>query len=128
MPVPYGSRAARADLARHEGEDARHLLAGEHDRQTLADLRPPDLLEPRQLEVDDFTIEEQQRMQRLAMRRRRDLALGGERSEEPLDLGAADFARMTYAGPSDEEPNPSHMGLLGAQAAVHVPDALAHLV
>ena len=61
------------------------------------------------------------------MRRRRDVALGGEVREERDDLVRPHVARVTLCVEENEAAHPVDVDLLGAMAVVLVADRLAHL-
>jgi len=46
------------------------------------------------------------------------VALDGQRAQEPRDLGRAHLRGLALVVEQDEAPDPAHVGLLGAQAAV----------
>lgn len=62
----------------------------------------------------------------------KDLALGGELRQKPLDFAGTHVTRMPHgpatARAATEEADPVDVHLLGAEAIVHVPDALAQLI
>ena len=60
--------------------------------------------------------------------RRREAALRREAGEGRLHLAGAHFARMPLAVEEDEAPHPVRIGLLGAQAVMLQPDAIAKRV
>lgn len=79
-----------------------------------------------------FPVKEQNRAQGLIVSRCRHLAVGGEMRQKCLDFAGTHVARMPHgpaiARPANEEANPVDVHLLGAEAIVHVPNALAQLV
>jgi len=68
--------------------------------------------------LQDLAIEEEQRAQRLVLRGRRDVALDGQGTQEPRDLGRAHLGGVTLVVKEDVAADPSDVGLLGAGAAV----------
>ena len=68
--------------ARHCFQQALHFIARKDNRDVLTLSGPADLSQPRQLAVEHFAIQEQQGAQRLAMRRRRNVALIREMNEK----------------------------------------------
>jgi hypothetical protein len=69
----------------------------QHGRQVAGLLRAHDAVEPRQLYLQHLLVEEQQRGQRLVLRRRRHLAVHGQVREERLDLGGRHVGPMPLA-------------------------------
>ncbi len=109
-------REARGSVERVD--DDLHLRAGQHDRDALGILGPHDVVEPRQLLLENLAIEEEQRAQRLVLRGRGDIAVDGQIAQEARDLGGAHLGRMALAVEDDVAPDPSDVGLLRAEAAV----------
>jgi glycerol-3-phosphate dehydrogenase len=102
--------------ARHDhGHALRHLGAGH-------------ALEPGELYRQHLAIKEQQRRQRLILRRGADLAVDREMAQKILDLVCAHVPGMTLAVKQDEAADPADVGLFSAQAVMLDPDALADLV
>lgn len=62
------------------------------------------------------------------MRGDRHLALHSQVREERLHLLVPHLRRMAHAVKTDERPTPVHIGLFGAPAVVHAPDALTQSV
>ncbi len=89
-------------------------------------------IEPGQLNSEHFPVEKQNRAQCLIVGRRRHFAVCGEMRQKRLYFTGAHVARVPHgtavARPADEEANPIDVHLLGAEAIVHVPNALAQLV
>jgi hypothetical protein len=74
--------------------------------------RPVELLHPRQVDIQHLAIEVEERRQRLAMRRRRNMAIVGEMGEEALDLDRPHLPGMAQSVPADERLHPVDVGLL----------------
>jgi hypothetical protein len=102
------------ELARNMRQQACHLLARQHDRNAHARLGPDELLHPRQLDVQHFPVQEQDRAQRLLVRQRRHRTRIGQMTQEGLDLGCTHLARMPQAMMPDERADPVDMGLPGS--------------
>jgi len=86
------------------------------------------LVKPRQLDLQDYLIEEQQRALRLILRRRRNLSSHGQMSQECFDFLGTQFRRVTLAVEKNEAFNPIDVGLLGPQAVVFPTDLVADAV
>jgi hypothetical protein len=79
-------------------KDASHFLTREHDRNPLRYFGAPDALDPSGLLPQHFLVQEEQRAQRLILRRRADAILDRERRQELADLRFAHLAWMTHLG------------------------------
>ena len=110
------------------GEDGGDLVLREDGGNALLVGGPLDAVQPGQRGVQHLSIEEQQRAQRLVVRGRRDAPLGGQHREEGLDMLGAHVARMLHAVPTDEEPDPVNVQLLGTEAIVQIARTLPDLV
>jgi hypothetical protein len=98
------------ELRQHRGD----LAGRQHDRDARLALRPADRIEPRQTLPEHTLVEEQQRRQRLPMRRHRDVPIRREPRQEGLDLGLPHVAGMAQAMKAHEGTHPMDVGLLGA--------------
>jgi hypothetical protein len=74
-----------------------NLLTGEDDGQARRTLGAHDLVEPGKLDAQHLSIEEQERAQRLVLRRGGHVALDCERAEKTRDLRPAHLDRMSLA-------------------------------
>ena len=92
----------------------------------LRALRAHDVLQPRQLDLRNGLVKEQDRAERPVLRRRRDAPLNGEIREESLDLRSAQAAGMLMPMKPDEAPNPVGVRLPGLETVVSRPDLLSH--
>jgi hypothetical protein len=92
----------------------------------LRTLRTHDVLQPRQLALQNGLVEEQDRAERLVLRRGRYAPLNREMREEAFDLGLAEAAGMLALVKSDEAPGPVEVRLLGLEAVVPRTDLLSH--
>jgi hypothetical protein len=115
-------------LAVQVREHVLHFAGREHHRQVPGLLRPDDAVEPRQLDLRDLLVEEQQRGERLVLRRRRHLAVHRQVREKRLDLGGRHFGGMPLAVKQDEAPCPEQVLLLGAIAVMQRAQLVAHLI
>ncbi len=117
-PAAVEQRRHQARLALHAGEHGAHLVAREHDRQPRGCLGVDEILEPRQLDAEDLAVEEEQRRERLVLRRGRDVPAGRERVQEGREVlrvnpgGIAPSMELVVAA------HPAEVGLLGAWAEV----------
>lgn len=87
-----------------------------------------DVLEPRQVDAANASVQEQYRGERLLVGGCRHVALDGEVSEKSFDLRCAHFSRVPQMMKADEAPDPEDVCLLGAQAVVQIPDLLDQLI
>jgi hypothetical protein len=78
----------------HESQGLGDLIAAQHDGQSPLNARPPDVGHPGQVRAEHLAVEEQQRRQRLAVRRTRDRALVHQPRQEALDVSAAELSGM----------------------------------
>lgn len=99
-------------------QDARHLLGREHHREPVPSLRADRMLRQCQRPPQHVPVQEEQRGQRLVLRRRRHPRAHGERGQESLDLGFPQLRRMAATVEDDEAPDPAHVGLLRARAVM----------
>ena len=106
-------------------QDRVHLLLRQHHRQAPVSTRAPHLLHPRQLVVQHLLIEEKQSRQSLTVGGRRHIPFGCQPGEERLHVCADQFSRVLQLVKAHKSPHPVHIGLLGADAVVHVADLLA---
>ena len=109
----------------HAVEDRSHLVVRQHGGQALRAAGARDPLERLELEAEHLAIQEEDRRERLVLRRCRDATLVGERGEERDDMLRAQLAGMAPAVEADEALHPLRIGALGAQAVVAQADALA---
>src|SRR5580765_5057556 len=115
-PVEQAGHQPRPAI--HRREQPCRLLASQHRRQTTRTLRAHNLVQPRQFDPKHFAIQIQQRGEGLVLRRRGDIAFGGQAAQKRLDLCRSQLPRMTLAIRENEPPYPSHVRLLCTQAVV----------
>jgi hypothetical protein len=109
-------------------ENVGHFLLGEHDRQARRRLRRLNTFQPRQLDRENFPVQEKQRASRLILRGRGDMARDRKIGEKRLDFRRAHRRRMLLAVKMDVASNPVAIRLLGANAVVLQPDPMPNLV
>lgn len=109
-----------------------HLVFGQHAGNAALLGGAVDAVEPGQFNSKNFPVKKQDRAQCLVVGRCGYLAVGGEMRQEGLDFAGTHLARVPHgssmARPANEEADPVNVDLLGAEAIVHVPNALAQLV
>ena len=130
QPHPGGVEQARGEPARtvELRQQGPHFALGKHHWHACRALGPHHPVHPRQLFCENFAIEEQQRSQRLILRRGRDPPLGCEVRQERFDLGPAHLPRVAFAVEVDEAARPVQVGVFRAQAVVLHPQAISVLV
>jgi len=97
-------------------KDLFHLGAGQNHRELGRFFGSLDLLQPTDLVLEHFFIEEKQRAERLILGRSRDVHVSREVREEPRHFLFPHFSGMTFAMEKDEALNPIDVSLLGANA------------
>jgi hypothetical protein len=80
------------------------------------------------IKTKNLPIQEQQRAERLVLRRRADLPFHGEVGEIPTDLVTTHLRRMPLAVKDNEPPNPRGIGLFGPAAIVTKTHRLAYSI
>jgi len=115
-------------LAPRGGEHALHLGSAQDHWQPVRRARPPDLLEPRQLDAEYLLVQEDECRERLLVSRDGRPALVGEPAEELLDFGRTHLPRVPEAGKAHEPAHPVDIGTLGAQAVMAVAQPFPDLV
>ena len=109
-------------------EQRAHFRFGKNNRQTYRPLCPHHSIQPRQFQRQHLRIKEEQRGQRLILRRRGDVALGRKMAKERADLCRPHLARMPLAGEKDETLDPVHISLFRTRTIVLGANARAHLI
>jgi len=94
------------------------LVAGEDDGESLGPPRAHQVVKPGEVLSEDGAVEEQQRRERLVLRRRRDLALGRERAEEGAQLGGTERRGILAAVELVVAAHPAEVRFFGPQAEV----------
>ena len=130
QPHASGVEQARREPARavELREQRAHLVFRQHHRNARRALGTHDAFHPRQLLLQDLPIKEEERRQRLVLRRRRAAPLGREMRKERFDFQPAHVARVALGVEVDEAAHPVQVRLLRAQAVVLHPQALAVLL
>src|SRR5439155_482315 len=109
-------------------ENLVHLVASKYDRQTRRCFRAFDTLEPSDLLVEHFFIEEKERAKRLVLRRSRHPTFPGQISEKLRHFRFRHLARMPFAMVQNESANPIRISLLRTQAVMLATNDIAHLI
>ena len=110
------------------GQDPDDLLARQNDGQPRRRARALDVLEPRELVLEDVAVQKQNRAFRLILRGRGDAAPDREVGQECLDVRGSELRRVALAVIDDEAFNPVDVRLLGADAVMLEADLFAHPV
>ena len=113
--------ADQPDRATQGEQHGAHLLPRQDDRQAVRPGRPDEVVEPWQIHAKDPTVEEQQRRQRLVLRRCADSALDGESGQEPRHLGGANLGGVTLPVKQNVAPYPAKVGVLSPTAVMADP-------
>jgi hypothetical protein len=114
--------------AAHPFQHPTDFRARENHRQPLRPLGTDHRRQPRQVDLEHVAIEEQDRCQRLVLRRRGNLAGYSERGQKLLDFRRSHRSRMTAVVEPDEATNPVQVCLLGPIAHVTSTDLEFHLI
>lgn len=104
------------------------LPTARYHRQPLRSLRPDDVLHPRQLDLEDLPLQEEDLRQRLVLRRRRHLPVDGQVGQVRFHLRSAHVTGITLAMEQDEPPDPMDVGLLCTVAVAQPAYTVADLV
>lgn len=96
-PAAAARRSNPAACAFELAENRPHFVASEHGGPVSEAFRANDLVQPRKILPQDLSIEKQQRVEGLVLRRCRDLAVNRQRREELRDFGGAQLGRMTLS-------------------------------
>lgn len=100
----------------HGGEQGGDFAAIEHDREMFAWRSAHELVEPRQVDVQDLAVEEQEGGEGLVLRGRRAAFGDGEVGQEGSDLVGAELARVAHGVEADEAAEPVQVRVFGARA------------
>jgi hypothetical protein len=100
------------------------FLRCKNHRQFRRTFGPLDVIDPRQLLLQDLAIQKQQRAKSLILRGSGHLAFRGQMSQKLAHLLCAHFVRMPFAVKEDETLNPIQIDLLGAQGIMLEADGL----
>jgi hypothetical protein len=99
-------------------EDRADLLPRQHDRQPLRSLSPHDVIEPRELLLEDDPIEEYESIERLILGRRGHARVYGQRREKACDFGRGHLGGMPLVMEEDVALDPVDVGFLGLTAVM----------
>jgi hypothetical protein len=95
-----------------------HLIARKHDRKAVRALRMYQALEPRQVDPQHFTVQEQDRGKRLILGRCGDRHFDGEVVEEPSHFLGTEMCGVSLTAKQMKAPHPTQIRPLGAAAEV----------
>lgn len=93
-------------------EDGADLDPREDHRETSRSARAHEVVEPREAQPQHVTVEEEERRERLILRRRAHLAVDGQRRQETADLVRPHLARVPPAVKQDVAADPPDVRLL----------------
>jgi len=93
-----------------------HLGPAHHDGQDFGRLRAHDSIEGREIQLERSPIQEQQRRQRLVLRRRAHPPLSGQPGEKLVHPGSAYLTRVALPVKHDVSSDPANVRVLGAPA------------
>jgi hypothetical protein len=91
-------------------------------------MRPHDVIEPRQLDLQHLFVKKQQRSQRLILRGGRHPPLYRQIGQKGLNLRATHLGRVSQPVKADEALDPSQIGFFSPVAEVFEADPLADKV
>ena len=109
-------------------EDGADLLPAQDDRQAGLLAGADQLVELAHLAVQHVAVEEEERAERLGLRRGADVLVDGQVRDEGVDLGLRHVGRVAEPVEADVPPHPQAVGLLGAAAVVARPQGALQLV
>ena len=110
-------------------EDGADLVPAEHDRQPRGLSRArTSSCEFADLAVQHVAVEEEQRAERLGLRRGADVLGDRQVRDEGVDLGLRHVRRVAEPVEADVPPHPEAVGLLGAAAVVARPQGALQLI
>jgi hypothetical protein len=104
------------------GDDRSGLFAAEDGRQALGLSGADEVIDPGYFLSEDFSIEEEQGGEGLALGGGCDMLFDCEVGEEAVDLFGTHIARMFHVVESKEAPDPGEVSLFGADGIVTSPD------
>lgn len=109
-------------------ENARDLLAGQHDRQALGTLCAHESSQSLRRAMEDGAIQKQDRGKRLVLRRTTDAFDGRQMREERLHIVGAELLGMAQAMVDHEPADPTTVGLRGARRVPSHADLIPHTI
>jgi len=109
-------------------ENRPHLVHREHHGQSTRLLRLLHIVQPRELDAEDFPIQKQERRLGLVLRRGGDVTHDRQMRQERLHRGSAQVARMPFAVVQHVPANPVGVNILGTDAVVLETDPVSYLV
>jgi hypothetical protein len=105
-----------------------YFCARQDDRQALRPLGAYNAFQPGEVELEDIAVQEEQTRKRLVLRRRRHLAVNGQRRQELFEFRRAHLFWVAVVVKPDEPANPVQIRLFGPIAHVPRPDAIPDLI
>src|SRR5205814_2323168 len=93
----------------------------QNNRKLLLPSRSDDVVDPRQRIIQNMPVKENQRAERLRLRRCTDFSLDRQMREKRVDLLGSHRGRMTLSMKEDETPRPADVRLFRAAAVVTRP-------
>ncbi len=113
--------------ASHTPENRPHLIPREYHREAVGLLGSHQIGDPGDLLAQDFTVEKQQRRERLVLGRCAHSAMDGETGQKRGHLAAAHLGRMPYAMKTHVALDPAGVGLLRPATVMPQPQRRPHL-
>lgn len=96
-------------------------------RQTLTASCLHQIVKPRQVKLQNLTVQEQYCGLSLILSRCRDTTIDGQISQECLDLRGTHLCRVAKVVKANEATHPLKVSLFGAIAVMQGPDTVTHL-
>jgi hypothetical protein len=123
----------QTDHERHLGifntlDQAARFIDVEDGGQTRGFLSAYHVVQPRQFLTEHLLVKEENRAQRLILGGSANVALRSEMTEKSLDLGLSHFGRVPAGMENHETLYPIGICLLGSNAIVQRPQAIAQLI
>jgi hypothetical protein len=109
-------------------QQALDFLAREHHRQSLRLLGALHVVQPRQFDLEHFSIQKQDRVQGLVLSRSGYAASNRKIAQKRRQLRGTHFAWMSFAMKEDEASHPVQISLLGTNAVMADANDLTNLV
>ena len=113
-----------SDRAAHLVKQQAHLGGSQYHRQPAWAPGGNDVVQPRQLNLQDHFVQKQDGRLRLPLGRRGNMPVHCQVSQEGCHFCRTEFAGMALAVKDDEAPDPVRVGFLGADRVVSNPNLL----
>ena len=110
------------------GEHGADFLGRQDDRQVVRALGIDEVVEPGNVLLEDLAVEEEEGAEGLVLRRRRHLAIDGQRRQEARELSRSHLGGMALAVEEDVAADPGDVRLLGATAIVPGANGMTHAI